>query len=87
MERSKREVFSERVSLMASGCSWGCPGLLPRGRRSGGHQIGPTWTDLVAITSKLKAKGVELQILTMNLDTSTRPARHRSEIPTAPSYV
>jgi DNA invertase Pin-like site-specific DNA recombinase len=28
-------------------------------------------TDLVAITSKLKAKGVELQILSMNLDTST----------------
>jgi len=28
-------------------------------------------TDLVAITSKLKAKGVELQILAMNLDTST----------------
>jgi DNA invertase Pin-like site-specific DNA recombinase len=28
-------------------------------------------TDLVAITSKLKAKGVELQIMAMNLDTST----------------
>jgi DNA invertase Pin-like site-specific DNA recombinase len=28
-------------------------------------------SDLVAITSKLKAKGVELQILAMNLDTST----------------
>jgi DNA invertase Pin-like site-specific DNA recombinase len=28
-------------------------------------------TDLVAITSKLKVKGVELQILAMNLDTST----------------
>ena len=28
-------------------------------------------TDLVAITSKLKAKGVELQVLAMNLDTST----------------
>jgi DNA invertase Pin-like site-specific DNA recombinase len=28
-------------------------------------------TDLVAITSKLKAKCVELQVLAMNLDTST----------------
>jgi DNA invertase Pin-like site-specific DNA recombinase len=28
-------------------------------------------TDLVAITSKLKAKGVELQVLAMNLDTAT----------------
>ena len=28
-------------------------------------------TDLVAITSKLKAKGVELQVLAMALDTST----------------
>jgi DNA invertase Pin-like site-specific DNA recombinase len=28
-------------------------------------------TDLVAITSNLKAKGVELQVLAMNLDTST----------------
>jgi DNA invertase Pin-like site-specific DNA recombinase len=28
-------------------------------------------TDLVAITSKLKARGVEVQVLAMNLDTST----------------
>jgi DNA invertase Pin-like site-specific DNA recombinase len=34
-------------------------------------RLARSMTDLVAITSKLKAKGVELQILSMNLDTST----------------
>lgn len=34
-------------------------------------RLARSMTDLVAITSKLKAKGVELQILAMNLDTST----------------
>jgi DNA invertase Pin-like site-specific DNA recombinase len=34
-------------------------------------RLARSMTDLVAITSKLKAKGVELEILAMNLDTST----------------
>ncbi len=34
-------------------------------------RLARSMTDLVAITSKLKAKGVELQVLAMNLDTST----------------
>ena len=34
-------------------------------------RLARSMTDLVAIISKLKAKGVELQILAMNLDTST----------------
>jgi DNA invertase Pin-like site-specific DNA recombinase len=34
-------------------------------------RLARSMTDLVAITSKLEAKGVELQILAMNLDTST----------------
>jgi DNA invertase Pin-like site-specific DNA recombinase len=34
-------------------------------------RLARSMTDLVAITAKLKAKGVELQILAMNLDTTT----------------
>jgi DNA invertase Pin-like site-specific DNA recombinase len=34
-------------------------------------RLARSMTDLVAITSKLKAKGVELQVLVMDLDTST----------------
>ena len=34
-------------------------------------RLARSMTDLVAITSKLKAKGVELQVLAMALDTST----------------
>ena len=34
-------------------------------------RLARSMTDLVAITSKLKAKGVELEVLAMNLDTST----------------
>ena len=34
-------------------------------------RLARSMADLVAITSKLKAKGVELQVLAMNLDTST----------------
>ena len=34
-------------------------------------RLARSMTDLVTITSKLKAKGVELQVLAMNLDTST----------------
>jgi DNA invertase Pin-like site-specific DNA recombinase len=34
-------------------------------------RLARSMADLIAITSKLKAKGVELQILAMNLDTST----------------
>jgi DNA invertase Pin-like site-specific DNA recombinase len=34
-------------------------------------RLARSMTDLVAITSNLKAKGVELQVLAMNLDTST----------------
>jgi DNA invertase Pin-like site-specific DNA recombinase len=40
----------------------------------GSNQVGPTGAehaDFVAITSKLKAKIVELQVLAMNLDTTT----------------
>ena len=51
-----------------------CTRLLPKWGRPGRDQIGPTGlvqTDLVAITSKLKAKGVDLQVLAMALDTST----------------
>ena len=34
-------------------------------------RLARSMTDLAAITSKLKAKGVELEVLAMNLDTST----------------
>jgi DNA invertase Pin-like site-specific DNA recombinase len=34
-------------------------------------RLARSMTDLVTITAKLKAKGVELQVLAMNLDTST----------------
>ncbi len=34
-------------------------------------RLARSMTDLVAISSKLKAKGVELQVMAMNLDTST----------------
>jgi hypothetical protein len=37
------KVFAERLSSVAkTGAVGGCTGLLPRGRRSGRYQVGPT---------------------------------------------
>jgi DNA invertase Pin-like site-specific DNA recombinase len=69
------KVFSERVSSVAKReqletaldfCRKGDVLVVTRLDR-----LARSMTDLVAITSKLKAKGVELQILAMALDTST----------------
>jgi DNA invertase Pin-like site-specific DNA recombinase len=69
------KVFSERVSSVAKReqleaaldfCRKGDVLVVTKLDR-----LARSMTDLVAITSKLKAKGVELQILAMNLDTST----------------
>jgi DNA invertase Pin-like site-specific DNA recombinase len=69
------KVFSERVSSVAKReqleaaldfCRQGDVLVVTKLDR-----LARSMTDLVAITSKLKVKGVELQILAMNLDTST----------------
>jgi DNA invertase Pin-like site-specific DNA recombinase len=69
------KVFSERVSSVAKReqletaldfCRHGDVLVVTKLDR-----LARSMTDLVAITSKLKAKGVELQVLAMNLDTST----------------
>jgi DNA invertase Pin-like site-specific DNA recombinase len=69
------KVFSERVSSVAKReqleaaldfCRKGDVLVVTKLDR-----LARAMTDLVAITSKLKAKGVELQVLAMNLDTST----------------
>jgi DNA invertase Pin-like site-specific DNA recombinase len=69
------KVFSERVSSVAKReqleaalefCRYGDVLVVTKLDR-----LARSVTDLVAITSKLKAKGVELQVLAMNLDTST----------------
>jgi DNA invertase Pin-like site-specific DNA recombinase len=69
------KVFSERVSSVAKReqletaldfCRAGDVLVVTKLDR-----LARSMTDLVAITSKLKAKGVELQVLAMNLDTST----------------
>jgi DNA invertase Pin-like site-specific DNA recombinase len=69
------KVFSERVSSVAKReqldaaldfCRTGDVLVVTKLDR-----LARSITDLVAITSKLEAKGVELQVLAMNLDTST----------------
>jgi DNA invertase Pin-like site-specific DNA recombinase len=69
------KVFSERVSSVAKReqleaaldfCRKGDVLVVTKLDR-----LARSMTDLVAITSKLRAKDVELQILAMNLDTST----------------
>jgi len=69
------KVFSERVSSVAKReqlasaldfCRHGDVLVVTKLDR-----LARSMTDLVAITSKLKAKGVELEVLAMNLDTST----------------
>ena len=69
------KVFSERVSSVAKReqleaaldfCRKGDVLVVTKLDR-----LARSMTDLVAITSKLKAKGVELQVLAMALDTST----------------
>jgi DNA invertase Pin-like site-specific DNA recombinase len=69
------KVFSERVSSVAKReqletaldfCRNGDVLVVTKLDR-----LARSMTDLVAITSKLKAKGVELQVLAMNLDPST----------------
>jgi DNA invertase Pin-like site-specific DNA recombinase len=69
------KVFSERVSSVAKReqletaldfCRHGDVLVVTKLDR-----LARSMTDLVAITSKLKAKGVELQVLAMALDTST----------------
>jgi DNA invertase Pin-like site-specific DNA recombinase len=72
------KVFSERVSSVAKReqletaldfCRHGDVLVVTKLDR-----LARSMTDLVAITSKLKAKGVELQVLAMALDTSTPTA-------------
>ena len=74
-EEEVEKVFSERVSSVARReqleaaldfCRKGDVMVVTKLDR-----LARSMTDLVAITSKLKAKGVELQVLAMNLDTST----------------
>ena len=74
-ETGVEKVFSERVSSVAKReqleaaldfCRNGDVLVVTKLDR-----LARSMTDLVAITSKLKAKGVELQVLAMNLDTST----------------
>src|SRR4029453_2478427 len=69
------KVFSERVSSVAKReqletaldfCRAGDVLVVTKLDR-----LARSMTDLVAIPSKLKAKGVELQVLAMNLDTAT----------------
>jgi DNA invertase Pin-like site-specific DNA recombinase len=69
------KVFSERVSSVAKReqleaaldfCRQGDLLVVTKLDR-----LARSMTDLVAITSKLKAKGIELQVLAMALDTST----------------
>jgi DNA invertase Pin-like site-specific DNA recombinase len=69
------KVFSERVSSVAKReqlesaldfCRHGDVLVVTKLDR-----LARSMTDLVAITSKLKARGVEVQVLAMNLDTST----------------
>src|SRR5689334_18502035 len=69
------KVFSERVSSVAKReqlasaldfCRHGDVLVVTKLDR-----LARSMTDFVAITSKLKAKGVELEVLAMNLDTST----------------
>src|SRR4051812_41188955 len=70
-----RKVFSERVSSLAKReqleaaldyCREGDVLIVTKLDR-----LARSIADLVSITSKLKAKGVELQVLAMNLDTTT----------------
>jgi DNA invertase Pin-like site-specific DNA recombinase len=72
------KVFSERVSSLAKReqleaaldfCRKGDVLVVTKLDR-----LARSMTDLVGITSKLKAKGVDLQVLAMDLDTSTPTA-------------
>jgi DNA invertase Pin-like site-specific DNA recombinase len=74
-EAGVEKVFSERVSSVAKReqleaalefCRKGDVLVVEKLDR-----LARSMTDLVGITARLKAKGVELQVLAMNLDTST----------------
>src|SRR5262245_54716942 len=74
-EAGVEKVFSERVSSIAKREQ--LEAALEFSRRGDVlvvtklDRLARSMADLVVITSKLKAKGVELQVLAMNLDTTT----------------
>jgi DNA invertase Pin-like site-specific DNA recombinase len=74
-EAGVEKVFSERVSSIAKREQ--LEAALEFSRKGDVlvvtklDRLARSMADLVAITSKLKAKGIELQILAMNLDTTT----------------
>ena len=74
-EAGVEKVFSERVSSVAKREQ--LEAALEFSRKGDVlvvtklDRLARSMADLVAITSKLKAKGVELQVLAMNLDTTT----------------